>query len=238
MNKLRSVVFLTLLIVVRGAVSQNDGRAESMSGPATGMDPHMSMTNLRPLQPGDQARANAIVAAAKKVADRYLDYRKAEADGYTIFMPEQRQNVYHFILEFPGSDDKDRFDPEQPRALLYTKIDGPSPGYKLVGVMYMARYGTTEEELNARVPLSIARWHVHLNMCVPQQPGMRDWLMGDRTFGLNGSITTEEACKAEGGYFKPHLAGWMVHIYPFETDPAKIWGAGMDDHHGMDHNSM
>jgi len=70
MNKLRSVVFLTLLVVVCGAVSQNDGRAESMSGPATGMDPHMSMTNLRPLQPGDQARANAIVAAAKKVADR------------------------------------------------------------------------------------------------------------------------------------------------------------------------
>jgi hypothetical protein len=85
------------------------------------MDPHMSMTNLRPLQPGDQARADAIVAAAKKVADRYLDYRKAEADGYTIFMPEQRQNVYHF-LEFPGSDDKERFDPAQPRGLLYTKI--------------------------------------------------------------------------------------------------------------------
>jgi hypothetical protein len=240
MNKFRSVafVFSTLLIVVCGAVSHSDGRAESMSGPATDMDPHMSVTKLRPLQPGDQARADAIVAAAKKVADRYLDYRKAEADGYTIFMPEQRQNVYHFILEFPGSDGKDRFDPEQPRALLYTKIDGPSPGYKLVGVMYMARYGTTEEELNARVPLSIARWHVHLNMCVPQQPGQRDWLMDDRTFGLNGSITTEEACRAAGGYFKPHLAGWMIHIYPFETDAAKIWGTGMDDHHGMDHNSM
>jgi hypothetical protein len=237
MNKLRSLVFSTLLIVVFAAVAHNNGRAESMSGPPTDTDPHMS-TKLWPQQPGDHARADAIVAAAKKVADRYVDYRKAEADGYIIFMPEQRQGVYHFILEFPGSDDKERFDPEQPRGLLYTKIDGPSTGYKLVGVMYMARYGTTEEELNARIPLSIARWHAHLNMCVPQQPGQRNWLMGDRTFGLNGSITTEEACRAAGGYFKPHLAGWMAHIYPFETDPAKVWGTGTDDHHGMEHNSM
>jgi hypothetical protein len=114
-------------------------------------------------------------------------------------MPEQRQNVYHFIREASVLGDKDCFDPDQPRGLLYTKIDGPAPGYKLVGVMYMGRYGATEEELNARVLLSIAQWHVHLNMCVPQQPEQRNWLMGDPTFGLDGSITTPEACKAAGG---------------------------------------
>ena len=37
------------------------------------MDPHMSMTKLRPLWPGDQARADAIVAAAKKAAERLND---------------------------------------------------------------------------------------------------------------------------------------------------------------------
>jgi hypothetical protein len=236
---LRSVVFSTFLIVVCGPVSQNDVRAQSMAGQAaTDMDPHMSMTKLRPLRPGDQAHADAIVAAAKKAAERYSDYRKAEVDGYTIFMPEQHQNVYHFILDSSRSDDKERFDPDQPRGLLYTKIDGPSPGYKLIGVMYMVRYSATEEELNARIPLSIARWHAHLNMCVPQQPEQRNWLMGDPTFGLNGSITTEEACTAAGGHFKPHLAGWMAHVYPFETDPSKVWSAGMDDDHGMEHNSM
>jgi len=198
----------------------------------------MSMTKLRPLRPGDQARADAIVAAAKKAAQRYRDYRKAEADGYTIFMPEQHQNVYHFIRVFSSSDDKDRFDTDQPRGLLYTKIDGPSAGYKLIGVMYMARYGATEEELDARVPLSIAQWHVHLNLCVPQQPEQRNWLMGDPTFGLNGSITTAEACRAAGSFFRPHLSGWMIHVYPFETDPTKVWSAGMGDEHGMEHNSM
>jgi hypothetical protein len=237
MNKpFRSVVFSTLLIFVYGAVSHN---SQSMARKAASdTDTHISMTKLRPVQPGDQARADAIVAAAKRAAERYRDYRKAESDGYTIFMPDQHQNVYHFIRESSSLADKERFDPDQPPALLYTKIDGPNPGYKLIGVMYMARYAATEEELNARIPLSIAQWHVHLNMCVPPQPERRDWLMGDATFGLNGSITTEEACKEAGGYFKPHLSGWMVHVYPFETDPAKVWGAGMGDDHGMEHKSM
>jgi hypothetical protein len=240
MNKLllRSVVFLTLLVVVCAAVVHNQLTAKSMAEPATDADPHMSMTKLRPPRPGDQARADAIVAAAKKTAERYRDYRKAEADGYTIFMPDQRQNVYHFILESPSSDDKERFDPDQPRGLLYTKIDGPTPGYKLIGVMHMARYGATEEELNARIPLSIAQWHQHLNMCVPQQPEQRNWLTGDPTFGLNGSITTAEACRAAGGTFRPHLAGWMIHVYPFETDPAKVWSAGMGDDHGKSMPAM
>jgi len=145
MNKhqLRFVVFSTFLIIVC-AVAHNEVRAKSLAGPATDMASHMSMTKLRPLAPGDQARADALLAAAKKAAERYRDYRKAEADGYTIFMPDQRQNVYHFIRESSNLGDKERFDPDQPPALLYTKIEGRSPGYKLIGVMYMARYGSTD----------------------------------------------------------------------------------------------
>jgi len=241
MNKfsLRWIGFSISLIVASGAVLHNHVRARAMAGPAaTETDPHMSMTKLRPLQPGDQARADAIVAAAKKAAERYSDYHQAQADGYAIFMPEQHQNVYHFIRQSSGSEDQKHFDPDQPPALLYTKIDGPSPGYKLVGVMYMTRFRATEEELNDRIPLSIAQWHVHLNLCVPQQSDKHNWLMGDPSFGLNGSIATEEACRAAGGYFKPHLGGWMTHVYPFETDPAKVWSAGMGDDHGVKDKSM
>jgi hypothetical protein len=234
---LRSVVFSTFLIVVNAAILRDDLRAQSVAGPASDMDPHMGMTKLRSAQPGDQARADAILAAAKKAAERYRDYRKAEADGYTIFMPDQNQNVYHFIRESSNIGDRELFDPDRPPALLYRKINGPNPRYKLIGVMYMARYGTTDEELNARIPLSVAQWHVHLNMCVPPQPEERNWLMGDPTFGLSGSITTAEACTAAGGSFRPHLSGWMVHVYPFETDPAKVWGAGINDH-GMEHDAM
>jgi hypothetical protein len=222
-----TVVFAIMSIAVPFFHS---ARAGAHAVPMSGADPHMAMTKLRPLEPGDKARAQAIVAAAKKIAERYRDYHKAEADGFVIFMPEQRQNVYHFIRE---SDDKAGFDPNDPHALLYAKTDGKNREYELVGVMYTAPYDSTEEELNARIPLSIARWHVHLNLCIPQQQNQRNWLMGDPEFGLNGSISTAEACRAVDGRFLPHLAGWMTHVYPFETDPSKIWGAGMDDHHGM-----
>ena len=45
----------------------------------------------------------------------------------------------------------------------------------------------------------------------------------DAKFGLNGSISTEEACEAAGGTFMPHVFGWMVHMYPWEKTPDEIW---------------
>jgi hypothetical protein len=236
---LRSALFSTVLTFPCSALPHRYmPRVEAMAAPTADMDPHMSMTKLRTLLPGDKARADAVVAAAKKAAEHYRDYRVAEADGYTIFMPDQHQNVYHFVRESADPETTVNFDPNRPPALLYTKTDGPNPDYKLVGVMYTAPYGATEEELNARIPLSIAQWHEHINMCVPPQPEQRNWLVGDRQFGLSGSITTAEACRAAGGHFRSHLSGWMTHVYPFETDSRKVWSAGMDDDHGMAHDSM
>jgi hypothetical protein len=109
---LRSVVFFTFLTFLCGAISHHYmPRVEAMAAPAADMDPHMSMTKLRPLQPGDKARADAVVAAAKKAAEHYRDYRVAEADGYTIFMPDQHQNVYHFVRESADPETKANFDP-------------------------------------------------------------------------------------------------------------------------------
>jgi hypothetical protein len=57
---------------------------------------------------------------------------------------------------------------------------------------------------------------------------------------LLGSITTREACEAAGGQFRPHLFGWMVHVYPNEADAKKIWATDDDDqgHDNMDHSAM
>jgi hypothetical protein len=73
MNKLllRAVVFSVFLIIVCGGVAHNEVRANPMPGPLTDMGPHMSMTKLRALASGDQARADAVLAAAKKAAERY-----------------------------------------------------------------------------------------------------------------------------------------------------------------------
>jgi hypothetical protein len=116
---------------------------------------------------------------------------------------------------------------------LYEKLEGSKPGYKLVGVMYMDRFGASETDLNERIPLSIAQWHQHVNMCVPANH-QGNWLMDNPRFGLSGSISTEAACTAAGGTFRPHLSGWMTHVYPFETDRTKTWRSGInDDHSGM-----
>jgi len=206
-----------------------------------GMAGHMTMTELRPMQPGDKERADAIVVAARKVADQYTDYKKALADGYLIFHPEIKQNVYHFTNNADAVRTTLRFDAAHPTSLLYEKTAataGSKAGYKLVGVMYTAPYRASEDELNRRVPLSIARWHLHTNFCLPPAGGRADLLGPDPKFGLQGSITTAAACKAASGTFVEHVFGWMVHVYPYETDPARIWAAGMDDEHGMEHDAM
>jgi len=204
---------------------------------------HMEMTPSRPLQPGDKQRAAEIVTAARKAADPYKDYKKALADGYEIFLPEVKQNVYHFTDRRRAMRNTMEFDASRPTSLLYEKVPakpGGQPGYKLVGVMYTAPYEVSQQELDRRVPLSIARWHLHTNLCVPPHPSIDDEdLVGENArFGLRGSITTGTACRAAGGRFIPHVFGWMVHVYPYEKDPKRIWAAGMDDEHGMQHDAM
>ncbi|HEX4231911.1 MAG TPA: hypothetical protein VHZ07_24810 [Bryobacteraceae bacterium] len=198
---------------------------------------HMYVTTLRPTQAGDQQKADAIVAAAKTAMAPYRDYRKALAGGYEIFLPNVPQPIYHFTKYDYGREARFHFDPLKPTSLLYKKTaDG---GYQLVGAMYTDRVGATEEELNERIPLSIARWHQHINFC-EAPPGQKAKYFGPNAkFGLEGSITTREACEAAGGEFLPHLFGWMVHVYPYETNPKKIWSIDDDQgHDNMDHSAM
>ncbi len=98
---------------------------------------------------------------------------------------------------------------------------GEEGAYKLVGVMYTDRLRASEEELNTRVPLSIAQWHLHTNLCMPPGGSIIDMSGKNPKFGLNGSITTKEACETAGGRFQGNVFGWMVHVYPFEKDPGQ-----------------
>jgi hypothetical protein len=208
------------------------------AGMSDGKMAHMYMTSLRPPAPGDEQKADAIVAAAKTAMAPYQDYRKALADGFVIFLPNIPQPQYHFTKNESGREARWRFDPLKPTSLLYNKTaDG---GYKLVGVMYTDRVDASEDELNQRIPLSIARWHQHVNFCRAPVGKKLEYFGPHAKFGLLGSINTKEACEAEGGEFYPHVLGWMVHVYPYETDPKKIWSTGDDDHghDNMDHSAM
>jgi hypothetical protein len=235
-NVLRAAFSLALTLSLGGLLHAWPGTVFAADHGSHQHDVHMVMTKIAAAQPGDAARAAAVLVGAKKAATRFANYRDAQDDGYTVFLPEQKQDVYHFV-RFGASANGGPFDPAKPPALLYTKNKGT--GYTFAGVMYMAPPGATEQDLNALVPLSISRWHEHINMCVPAHPDDDgDWLMKDTRFGLKGSITTEEACQAAGGKFHAHLAGWMTHVYPLETDPAKIWASGMEDMHGKSAEPM
>ena len=141
----------------------------------------------------------------------YQDYRKALADGYKIFLPNVPQREYHFTNYDAAWSAHSNFDPGKPTSLLYTKT--AEGGYRLVGAMYTARLNATEAELNARVPLSIARWHQHVNFCNGPTNEKSLYFGAHAKFGLLGSITTKEECEAAGGTFiHISLAGWCMSI--------------------------
>lgn len=205
----------------------NAGAMHSMEGHMD-MGPHMKMTGLRKAQPGDDEKAAHVVEAARKVAEKYQDYHAALADGFKIFLPNLPQKQYHFTNYRYGFEAAFHFNPEHPTSLLYEK---QGDGYKVIGVMYTAPKRFSEEQLNERIPLSVAEWHQHVNFCsAPRDRKSEVWGPNPK-FGFRGSIATEDECKANGGTFHPVVFGWMVHLYPLEKDSARVWSVERQAQH-------
>jgi hypothetical protein len=201
------------------APMEHAGAADAaMSHEHMGMGPHMKMTAPRPRTAEDQRRADAVAGTLGAAIARYRDYRVALADGYAQYLPNVRQPRYHFTNWGNAYLAQSSFDPARPTSLLYKPVAG---GFELVGAMYTAPRRFTEAQLDERVPLAVAAWHQHVNVCLPPKSGYAtaDW----HKFGFAGAIAGESECQAAGGIFHPVIFGWMVHVYPFEQDPAKIW---------------
>lgn len=196
------------------------------------MGPHMKMTPLRPATQADRERAAAIVRQTRAAIEKYTDVKVAEADGYRMFAPElKHQKMFHYTNYRYAMEAAFRFDPERPTSLLYQ--DDGRGGLKLIGAMFTAPKNATPEMLEQRVPLSIAQWHAHVNLCLPPRDKKDEMFQKNPRFGLVGSITTREACDAAGGRFLPQVFGWMLHLYPWESDPQQVWSLEkqMDHHH-------
>jgi hypothetical protein len=188
---------------------------------------HIRLTPAWPAQPGDRERAESLLAVARGALAKYQDPAAAEADGYRVFAPKiPNQPVYHYTNYGNALVARFRFDPTRPTSLLYAK--GSDGTLHLLGAMYTMPAGATLEELDQRVPLSVAHWHQHINICLPPRgdPNRLNELAGPAArFGPRGSIATEAACSEAGGRFLPRLFGWMVHVNLFAgDDPAVIWG--------------
>jgi hypothetical protein len=201
-----------------GAMSSMDmSEHMNMSGHSA-MAAHMAWSDTRPATDADRERAAEIVKTLQTALARYKDYHVTEADGFMPFHPEFPQKIYHFTRWRNGLKAAFAFDPAEPTSLLYKKT---SNGYELVGAMYTAPRGTSEAKLDQRVPLGVARWHRHVNLCFPPKGtgATADWTK----FGFNGSIATKAACDTAGGRFYPQVFGWMVHVYPWATTQRAAW---------------
>ena len=121
-RRMLNLVFLILLTPC-AAMAQQPAAAMKPEMQMGGHDMagHMYMTSLRPREPGDQQRADAVAAAAKKAMAPYTDYKKALADGYEIFLPDLPQPQYHFTRHDYGREAWTHFDPTKPTSLLYKK---------------------------------------------------------------------------------------------------------------------
>ena len=218
-----------------GDDQQLEASTPSMAARNLSESEHMKMTELRTRKPGDQQQADEVLAGAKKAMDRYRDFRVALNDGYRIFLPRLPQKMYHFTNYKYGWESSFTFDPERPTSLLYEK-KGENE-YKLIGVMYTATAQSTPEELDERVPLSIAQWHAHVNFCQAPKGQEREYFGAHPKFGLLGSITTRADCENAGGRFMPQIFGWMVHVYPDEKTQAQVWSVDrqMEHNHGHMH---
>jgi hypothetical protein len=193
------------------------------------MATHLCVTPLRPVQPGDEERAKALVAQVKATIEKYKDYKKALADGYLIANPNVQMPQYHFTNEANVKLADTQFDPTRPSSLLYYST--PNQRYRLEGVMFTDSTSATEDELNQRVPLSIAHWHEHTNFCAAPANKVSEYHGSNPKFGMFGSIHTAEACKAEGGTFFPVIFSWMIHVFPYESDLKNVFSMNDDESH-------
>ena len=206
----------------------------AMSGAMTkNMMKHMELSPVRPATHDDSVRATKLAAELRQAVARYRDTAAATADGYKMFLPNlKEQRVYHFTNYKYAALAAFRFNPEKPSSILYRRDTNGT--LKLIGAMYTMPKNASPERLNDRVPLSIARWHKHVNWCLPKKGESARVLEktkdGEPKFGPESPIATKAECDAVNGDFHANLFGWMVHANVFDgPDLRAIWG---DDHGG------
>jgi hypothetical protein len=194
----------TVLLALAGALLAAPRaalRAQDMSS----MDPghhRMSFSPARAGTPADTARALAVVQALRSAIGRYPTLAAAESAGYRSRLParlQQRRPMLH--LARPGRRTATgEFDPAAPQALLYRR--DASGRFQLAGAMFLAPEQATDDELDARIPLSVARWHRHLDVCRGPTGEMKPRYR---------RATTASACEAMGGRFRS-ASPYMVHV--------------------------
>ena len=218
---------LAAMLIALPTVTEGQSMRAMSAADMKAMAAHMAMTSKRSSNAADSIRAAKLVTELRSSISRYRDVRVAVDEGFTQFAPQIKdQTVYHFTNYRWALENAFRFNPEKPTSLLYKK--DASGKFVLIGAMYTAPKRYSEDQLNERVPLSVAQWHKHVNWCLPRdKSGWAQTKNGRPVYGPLG-VSTREECDSAGGRFMPQVFGWMVHANVYESDdPRVIWG---DDH--------
>lgn len=124
---------------------------------------HMTLTPARTPTSADSIRAAAVADTLRRAIAKYADVRVAEGDGFRRFAPRiKNQPVFHYTRFSWAVESAITFDPAKPTSLLYRRE--PDGSLRLIGAMYTAPGRASLDELDRRVPLSIAHWHRHTNL--------------------------------------------------------------------------
>jgi hypothetical protein len=167
----------------------SDTGAMGAMGKQITMNAHMTMTELRTPSAADLERGRQIIETMRAALSKYQDYKVAIANGYEPFMPSVPQDVYHFANRQVGAAEYlGDFDLSHPGSLLYEKTT--FGGWKLVGAMYDAPPTDTPAQLDKLIPLGIARWHEHTNLCLPAGITEQDVMNGKIGARMRPDITS------------------------------------------------
>jgi hypothetical protein len=212
-----------VLVALRGGTTALSAQTAGPSMAAM----HMAFTATRPGTAADTARALDVVERLRAAIAPYQALAAAEAAGYRSRKdPEMVKGarLLHVGKRIGRKGDAKPFDPAAPQALLYRRdADGQ---FRLAGAMYVAPPSATLDDLDAMIPLSVAHWHRHMNVCIS---GNR------RSFRRIPEATTAEACEAAGGGFRAE-SRYMVHVMTDAgTDLAQVFPQGRDEMGGMEH---
>ena len=140
-----------------------EGTVDMMVPHQQHLGPHMKWALLRTANVDDVRRADQIVQTLRQALAKYKNYRVALNDEYAPLHPERKPKHYHFANKQRRLLAKIRFDPAEPTALLYKKTGDSN---ELEGAMYTAPKGMSEDQLDERIPLSVAQWHaLSISVC-------------------------------------------------------------------------
>jgi hypothetical protein len=190
-----------LLLLASGATARLAAQEQRHDMP----HPHMSLTPLRPGTAADSARALAMVRDLRSAIAPYRTLSAAAAAGYRArrdSVSVRGGKLLHVGRRMRSRDLQRGFDAAAPQSLLYRRMADGS--MQLAGAMLVAPWSATAEDLDAIVPLSVARWHRHIGVCL-----VRGASQDAR--GPVRHVRTAEECEKAGGWYRAETR-YMLHV--------------------------